>query len=267
MDGSIMLTALVTGANRGIGKETARQLARKGYAVWLGARNEAQGRAAEAEMRAEGLDVTFLTLDVADDSSVAAAAAIVAEATPSLDALINNAGISRERAPGAPAPYRPSELPMANLRETFEVNFFGAVAVTQAFLPHLRRAPAGRIVNVSSGLGSFGLNVAGTDASSLSLNILGYKTSKAALNMATLLFARELEGTPIKVNAASPSSPTPGPVATDLSGPGRADVLKERGFGTPDEGAETVVHLATLPNDGPTGVFHDLNVEGRLFPW
>jgi NAD(P)-dependent dehydrogenase (short-subunit alcohol dehydrogenase family) len=262
-----MLTALVTGANRGIGKETARQLAQKGYAVWLGARAEAQGRAAEAEMRAEGLDVTFLRLDVANEGSVASAAAIVAEATPALDALINNAGISRERAPHAHATYQPSELPMANLRETFDVNFFGAVAVTQAFLPHLKRAPAGRIVNVSSGLGSFGFNTDGTDATNRSLNILGYKTSKAALNMATILFARELEDTPIKVNAASPSSPKPGPVATDLSGPGRAEVLREQGFGTPAEGAETVVYLATLPDDGPTGVFYDVNVEGGLFPW
>lgn len=262
-----MLTALVTGANRGIGKETVRQLARKGYAVWLGARSEAQGRAAEAEMRAEGLDVTFLPLDVADDGSVASAVALVAGKAPALDALVNNAGISRERAPDARAPYRPSELPMANLRETFNVNFFGAVAVTQAFLPHLKRAPAGRIVNVSSGLGSFGFNVGRADALTRSLNILGYKTSKAALNMATVLFAQELAGTPIKVNAASPSSPTPGPVATDLSGTGRAKVLKAQGFGTPDEGAETVVYLATLPEDGPTGVFYDLNVEGQLLPW
>jgi len=83
--------------------------------------------------------------------------------------------------------------------------------------------------------------------------------------MATVLFARELEDTPIKVNAASPSSPTPGPVATDLGGPGRAEALKAQGFGTPEEGAETVVHLATLPADGPTGVFYDIN--SGLFPW
>ena len=262
-----MPTALVTGANRGIGKETARQLAQRGYFVWLGARSEAQGRAAEAELRGEGLQVAWLALDVADGASVAAAAARVAAQTPALDALVNNAAISRERADGAAAPYAPSQMPMANLRETFDVNFFGAVAVTQAFLPALRAAPAGRIVNVSSGLGSFAFNTDGTDDLNRSLNILGYKTSKAALNMATVLFARELEGTPIKVNAASPSSPTPGPVATDLSGAGRAEVLRRQGFGTPAEGAETVVYLATLPEDGPTGVFYDLNYEGRVFPW
>ncbi|HEX3407452.1 MAG TPA: SDR family NAD(P)-dependent oxidoreductase, partial [Caulobacteraceae bacterium] len=182
-------------------------------------------------------------------------------------ALVNNAAISRERADGASQTYAPSQIPMTNLRETFDVNFFGAVAVTQALLPALRAAPAARIVNVSSGLGSFTFNTDGSDRLNRSLNILGYKTSKAALNMATVLFARELEGTPIKVNAASPSAPTPGPVATDLSGPGRAEVLRGQGFGTPAEGAQTVVFLATLPEDGPTGVFYDCNYEGRLFPW
>lgn len=195
---------------------------------------------------------------------MSAAAALVSKATAALDALVNNAAISRERDGERVRPYQPSELPMANLRETFDVNFFGAVTVTQAFLPLVRAAEAGRIVNVSSGLGSFGFND-GSDALSRSLNILAYKTSKAALNMATVLFARELEDTPIKVNAASPSSPTPGPVATDLSGPGRAEALKAQGFGTPEEGAETVVHLATLPADGPTGVFYDIN--SGLFPW
>lgn len=262
-----MPTALVTGANRGIGKETARQLAERGYFVWLGARNAEQGRAAEAEMRADGLEVRWLALDVADEASVAAAAARVAAETPALDALVNNAAISRERADGATRPYAPSQLPMANLREMFDVNFFGAVGVTQAFLPMLRAAPAARIVNVSSGLGSFAFNTDGSDELNRSLNILGYKTSKAALNMATVLFARELADTPIKVNAASPSAPTPGPVATDLSGPGRAEVLRKQGFGTPAEGAETVICLATLPADGPSGVFYDLNYEGRVFPW
>jgi NAD(P)-dependent dehydrogenase (short-subunit alcohol dehydrogenase family) len=260
-----MPTALVTGANRGIGRAVAQQLAERGYRVWLGARDEARGRAAEAQLREMGLDVTWLALDVADTASVNAAAATVARATPALDALVNNAAISRERDGEMARPYQPSELPTANLREMFDVNFFGAVAVTQAFLPLLRAAEAGRIVNVSSGLGSFGFNAGGADELNRSLNILGYKSSKAALNMATVLFARELEATPIKVNAASPSSPTPGPVATDLSGPGRAEVLKAQGFGTAEEGAETVVYLATLPADGPTGVFYDINA--GLFPW
>ncbi|HZZ88835.1 MAG TPA: SDR family NAD(P)-dependent oxidoreductase, partial [Caulobacteraceae bacterium] len=204
-----MPTALVTGANRGIGLAVAEQLAERGYRVWLGARDEARGKTAEADLKAKGLDVAWLPLDVADDASVARASRIVAAETPALDALINNAGVSRERDGEMLRPYRPSELPLANLRETFDVNFFGAVVVTQAFLPLLRAALAGRIVNVSSGLGSFGFNADGADELNRSLNILGYKTSKAALNMATVLFAREFEGTPIKVNAASPSSPTP----------------------------------------------------------
>jgi NAD(P)-dependent dehydrogenase (short-subunit alcohol dehydrogenase family) len=261
-----MKTALVTGGNKGIGFATVEQLARLGYTVWLGSRDAERGVRAQQMLREKDLDVSFVALDVANDTSIRAAAETVAARTPALDALINNAAISLERAPGVKRPYAPSEIPMTNLRETFAVNFFGAVAVTQMFLPLLRAAPAARIVNVSSGLGSFALNTTANDALNRSLNILGYKTSKAALNMATVLFARELEGTPIKVNAASPSSPKPGPVATDLSGPGRAEILLQQGFGTADEGAETVVHLATLAADGPTGVFYDVNA-GGLFPW
>jgi len=258
------LTALVTGANRGIGLAAARQLAERGYRVWLGARDPERGRAAEADLRADGLDVRFVQLDVADEAQVRAAARTVEAETPALDVLINNAAISRERAPGAARPYAPSELPLAALKETFDVNLFGAVAVTQAFLPLIRRAPAGRIVNVTSGLGSFAYNT--TPQSDFPpLNILGYKTSKAALNMATVMFAQELAGTPIKVNAANPSAPTPGPVATDLSGPGRAEVLKAQGFGTPEEGARTLIHLATLPPDGPSGVCYDIEV--GVYPW
>jgi NAD(P)-dependent dehydrogenase (short-subunit alcohol dehydrogenase family) len=167
-----MPTALVTGANRGIGLAVVQQLAERGYKVWLGARDETRGRAAAAKLQAKGLDVAWLALDVADEASVSAAAAVVSKATAALDALVNNAAISRERDGERVRPYQPSELPMANLRETFDVNFFGAVTVTQAFLPLVRAAEAGRIVNVSSGLGSFGFND-GSDALSRSLNILG----------------------------------------------------------------------------------------------
>jgi NAD(P)-dependent dehydrogenase (short-subunit alcohol dehydrogenase family) len=259
-----MPEALVTGANRGIGRACVAELARQGYHVWLGARDPARGRAAEAELRAEGLDVTFLQLDVADDAQVRAAARTVEAEVPALDALINNAAIARDREPDAPHPISPSRLPLPALRETFEVNLFGAVAVTQAFLPLLRRARAGRIVNVSSGLGSFAYNTTPQDDFP-PLNILGYKSSKAALNMATLIFARELADTAIKVNAANPSARTPGPVATDLSGPGRAEVLRAQGFGPPEEGARTLVYLATLPPDGPTGVCYD--IETGVYPW
>jgi NAD(P)-dependent dehydrogenase (short-subunit alcohol dehydrogenase family) len=142
----------------------------------------------------------------------------------------------------------PSELPMTALRQTYDTNFFGAVAVTNVMLPLLRRAPAARIVNVSSGLGSFALTI--DEAwEQRSINALGYKSSKAALNMATLLFAYELRDTPIKVNASNP-----GATATDLSGMDPAE-LAARGFQTPEQGAASTVWLATLPADGPTGGF------------
>ena len=260
-----MLTALVTGGNRGIGRAAVQQLAQLGYKVWLGARDPDKGRAAEMDLRADGLDVSWLPLDVADDTSVRAAARTVSEAGPSLDVLVNNAAISLDRNPGDNGSWRPSELPLENLRRTFDVNYFGAIAVTQAFLPLLRRSPAGRIVNVSSGLGSFAYNTDPKADFGPALNILAYKTSKAALNLATVLFAYELRDTPIKVNAASPSARIPGPVATDLSGPGRGEELARQGFGPPEEGARTIIQLATLPADGPSGEFHD--IELGVFPW
>ena len=260
-----MLTALVTGGNRGIGLATVRELARQGYHVWLGARDAERGRGAEAELRAEGLDVSYVALDMADEASVRGAAQTVEARTPVLDALVNNAAISLDRNGDTGRAFAPSELPIANLRETFDVNYFGAVAAMQAFLPLLRRSPAGRIVNVSSGLGSFAYNTDPKADFGPALNILGYKTSKAALNLATVLFAYELRDTPIKVNAASPSARTPGPVATDLSGPGRGEELARQGFGPPEEGARTVTQLATLPADGPSGEFHD--IELGVFPW
>jgi NAD(P)-dependent dehydrogenase (short-subunit alcohol dehydrogenase family) len=175
--------------------------------------------------------------------------------------LINNAGtgggeISWTSRTAIP----PSELPLQTLRSIYEVNFFGAVAVTQIFLPLIRAATAGRIVNLSSGLGSFGLH-SDPHFPGSAFNALGYKGSKAALNMATLQFAYELRDTPIKVNAASP-----GLVATDLGGLGSAEMFKgQPGFSTPEDGARIVVQVATLPEYGPTGEFHDFTL-GRL-PW
>lgn len=256
-----MPTALVTGGNKGIGRATAHALAKRGYKVWIGARDPKLGEQAATELRADGLDVSFVHLDVTDEASIRAAAESVAKETASLDALINNAGtgggeISWTNRTIIP----PSELPLEMLRSICEVNFFGAVAVTQIFLPLIRAATAGRIVNLSSGLSSFGLhsdpNFPGT-----AINALGYKCSKAALNMATLQFAHELRDTPIKVNAANP-----GVVATDVGGPGGAEMFKgQPGFSTPEDGARIVVQLATLPADGPSGEFHDF-ARGRL-PW
>lgn len=254
-------TALVTGGNKGIGRATAQALAKRGYKVWIGARDPKLGEQAATALRADGLDVSFVQLDVTDEASIRAAAESVAKETASLDALINNAGTGGGEVSwikGKIIP--PSELSFEMLHSIFEVNFFGAVAVTQIFLPLIRASTAGRIVNLSSGLGSFGLH-SDPNFPGSTFNALGYKSSKAALNMATLLFASELRNSPIKINAV-----TPGLVATDLGGPGGAQMFKgQAGFSTPEDGARIVVQLATLPADGPSGEFHAFT-QGRV-PW
>jgi NAD(P)-dependent dehydrogenase (short-subunit alcohol dehydrogenase family) len=227
--------ALVTGANKGIGREIARQLAARGCRVWLGARNSELGVAAVATLRAEGSDVHHLPLDVTDDASVHAAAAMVAEHTERLDILVNNAGISLD------AGALPSQLDLRRMHAIYDVNVFGAVRVTQAFLPRLLAAPAGRIVMMSSGLGSLG-NQSDPTFEFARYNSLGYNSSKAALNAVTVVFAKELAGTSIKVNAADP-----GRTATDLN--------QHRGPRSVAQGAAIAVRLATLPPDGPTGGF------------
>lgn len=225
--------ALVTGANKGIGFETARQLATTGMTVFLGARDVDRGEAAAAALRAEGLDVTAITLDVANDTSIAEAASKVGARCDHLDGLVNNAGIY--------AAGSASNTTRETLRELFETNVFGVVSVTNAFLPLLRKADAGRIVNVSSEVASLGII---TDpASYLSgMQDLAYQASKGAVNWVTIMFAKELADTPIKVNAA-----IPGYVSTDLNG--------NTGSITAAQGAEASVALATLPDDGPTGTF------------
>jgi NAD(P)-dependent dehydrogenase (short-subunit alcohol dehydrogenase family) len=238
--------ALVTGANRGVGKETARQLAALGATVWLGVRDESRGRAAEAELRAEGGDVRQVALDVTDPASVEAAAKRIDAEHGRLDILVNNAGVAPA---GSWNP--PSATPVDVVRTTYEVNVFGVVAVTNALLPLLRRSAAGRIVNVSSELGSFGLAEGPPHPVYGRPMLLAYNSSKAALDMVTLLYARELEDTPIKVNAVSP-----GYCATDLN--------DFQGPLAPAEGARVPVQAATLPDDGPTGTF--LRAEGTC-PW
>ena len=245
-----MLVALVTGANKGIGKAAARELAKQGYKVWLGARDAARGTEAADELKAEGFDVSAIELDVTNQSTVKAAVAKLGSEVDHLDVLVNNAGISNEVTATFGVTVPPSELSEEKLREIYEVNFFGPVFIIQAFLPMLRKAPAARIVNVSSNLGSFGLTTA-PDSPIKMINTLGYKSSKAALNMATVIFARELEGTAIKVNSANP-----GLVATDLTGRGNGEKFAGRpGFQTTAEGARILVKLATLPEDGPSGGF------------
>jgi NAD(P)-dependent dehydrogenase (short-subunit alcohol dehydrogenase family) len=226
--------ALITGANKGIGFATGRLLAARGMTVLLGARDEARGKEAEAALRKEDADARFIPLDVTSDSSVRGAAERIAAETGQLDILINNAGIARGDGRGLP-----SETTLKTLREVYETNVFAPVAVTNALLPLLRRSPAGRIVNVSSEVGSIGSM---TDPASpmWPMASVPYPSSKSALNMITAMYAKELRETPIKVNAANP-----GYCATDLNG--------SSGFRTAEQGAEIGVHLATLPPDGPTG--------------
>ena len=235
--------AVVTGANKGIGREIARQLAREGITVFIGARDEQRGREAAEKLRAEGLDVRPLRLDITDDASVAAAAAALERDPGRLDILVNNAGIAIDDGP-------PSRVSIDVLKRTYETNVFGVVRTTQAMLPLLRRSDAGRIVNLSSGLGSLTRN---SDPSweYAAVKFLAYNSSKTAVNAITVQFAHELRDTPIKVNAADP-----GYVATDMN--------RNQGVRSVEQGASTPVRLALLPADGPTGGY--FNDDGPL-PW
>ena len=233
--------ALVTGANKGIGKEIARQLGAQGFTVLVGARDDARGAEAAAELGAGGADAHAVRLDVTDEASIAQAARRIEDEWGGLDVLVNNAGIALD---GAVA------LDVDMLRRTFDTNVFGVFAVTQALLPLLRKSDAGRIVNVSSGLGSLAQN-SDPNWDFAGVKPLAYNSSKAALNMMTIIFAAQLRDTPIKVNAADP-----GYTATDLN--------QNRGTRTVEQGAATPVRLATLPADGPTGGFFS---DDGLVPW
>lgn len=236
--------ALVTGANKGIGLEIAGTLARQGMRVLLGARNAELGGAAAAQLKEQGMDVQFLELNLGRPDSLRDAAAWIEKDAGKLDVLVNNAGITV--AGDGP----PTKADIDAVRRVFETNFFGTLAVTQAMLPLLRKSDAGRIVNVSSGLGSITLN--GDPAWEFaSVKILGYNASKAALNMLTVQLANELRDTPIKVNSADP-----GFTATDLN--------QHRGYQTIEQGAAEAIRLALLPEDGLTGGF--FNSSGAN-PW
>lgn len=236
--------ALVTGANKGIGQETARQLGERGAVVLVGARDEVRGKQASAVLADRGITAVPLRVDVCDAACVAEAAAFIERRYGRLDILVNNAGIAG-RFTGAP-----SQAAAGDLREVYETNVFGVVTVTNAMLPLLRRSPAGRIVNMSSHLGSLALNA--DPASPMAhVNMLAYQSSKTALNALTLAYAKELRDTPIKVNAAHP-----GVVATDING--------HRGQRTPAQGAVIAVRLALLDAAGPTGA--SLSEDGPV-PW
>lgn len=221
--------ALVTGANKGIGFETARQLGALGMTVLAGARDRERGQVA-----AEALGARFVQLDVTDSKSVLRVAELIDQDYGRLDVLVNNAGITGNFGG------MPSQTSLADMRTVYETNVFGVIEVTNALLPLLRRAPAARIVNVSSEVGSIAARTNPDGPMSAMPPSLAYTSSKTALNMVTAMYAMELKDTPIKVNAANP-----GYTATDLNG--------HSGFRTPAEGAEVSVHLATLGSDGPTG--------------
>ncbi|GAB2653597.1 SDR family oxidoreductase [Nocardia goodfellowii] len=224
--------ALITGANRGIGYETARQLGERGMTVLVGARSAERGAEAVAKLAAAGIDARPLEIDATDAGSIARAADWIAAEFGHLDVLVNNAGIAGDFG-------QPSETALNAMREVFETNVFGVVAVTNALLPLLRNAPAARIVQVSSEVGSIGFLMDQTSPLWPAAAI-PYPASKAALNMVTAMYAKELWDTPIKVNAANP-----GYCATEFNG--------NSGFRTAEQGAEVSVALATLPADGPTG--------------
>jgi NAD(P)-dependent dehydrogenase (short-subunit alcohol dehydrogenase family) len=242
--------ALVTGANRGLGFQIARQLGQSGARALVAARDPEKGEQAAAELAAEGLDVGTVVLDVESVSSVEAAAEQVTKDHGRLDILVNNAGVL----PEATTTDAAEPLDMALFRRTFETNLFGAVAVTQSFLPLLRRSPAGRIVNVSTTMGSLADQ---SDPSSqyYDLVVPAYQTSKAALNGLTVALAKSLAGTPIKVNSVCP-----GWVQTDLGGPANRAAAPLRA----DDAARIAVTMATLPDDGPSGQFVDRN---GTVPW
>ena len=237
-------TALVTGANKGIGLATVEGLARRGYKVWLGSRDYSRGQSAVVKFRAEGLDVNLLIIDVADDNSVMEAVRILTEHTTHLDILINNAGVALN------LKSLPSDESLDAIRETYETNTFGPIRVTQAFLPLLKAASQARIIMLSSIVGSIGLS-SDPDLIYGQVNFMGYSSSKAALNMITAAFAKELGPSGIKVYAVEP-----GHIRTDLN--------DNTGSLTTEEGAAIPLRYATINLDVSNGGF--FGPEGIL-PW
>lgn len=235
--------ALITGANKGIGKEIARQLGLKGLTVLVGARDEHRGTEAAFELKQQGIDAHALILDVTNSESIAAACGEIEREYGRLDVLVNNAGIALEAVPD-------STVDVEMMRATYETNVFGVFATTTALLPLLKKSKEARIVNLSSGLGSLTHN-SDPDWEYAAIKPVAYNSSKAALNMITIVLAAQLKDSGIKVNAADP-----GYTATDLNG--------HRGTRTVEQGAIEAVRLATLPADGPTGGYFD---EEGAVPW
>ena len=245
-----MKKALITGANKSIGYETARQLLQQGYHVYLGSRDLARGEEAVAALKAEGLnEVETIQIDVSDEASVKAARAELGKRTDVLDVLVNNAGIMGGMTQHA------LTTDLSVYKEVFDTNFFGVVSVTQAFVDLLRKSDAPRIVNVTSSLGSATLN---SDPTwwAYAVKAAIYNPSKSALNMYTIVLAHELRDTPFKVNAVDP-----GYTATDFN--------HHNGTATVETAAARVVKYAVIGNDGPSGKFfsEENNPATGEIPW
>jgi NAD(P)-dependent dehydrogenase (short-subunit alcohol dehydrogenase family) len=238
--------AFVTGGNRGIGLQTARELGQSGFEVIIGTRDPSRGEAALAELRAAGVKAEGVLYDALRPETDAAVKTYLEGRYGKLDVLVNNAGLLREDLFTKNA----SNVPTGILRETFETNFFAVVRLTQTLVPLLKKSPAGRIVNVSSILGSLGLH--STEGSPIAASkAFAYNASKAALNAFTVHLADELKDTHVKVNSAHP-----GWVKTEVGGPhATMDVA---------DSARTSVRLATLGADGPSGGFFH---ENDRLPW
>jgi NAD(P)-dependent dehydrogenase (short-subunit alcohol dehydrogenase family) len=239
--------ALISGANKGIGFETARQLGKQGFTVLLGSRDAMKGEISARQLRGDGVDARVVKLDVRRQADIDAAAKLIGAEYGKLDVLVNNAGVMEEKSWTVNTT---SSTDIEKLRATFETNVFAVVSLTQAMLPLLKKSEAARIVNVSSILGSVSLQ-ATPGSPTYSTKLFAYNSSKAALNLFTISLAHELRGTGIKVNSAHP-----GWVKTDLGG--SAAPMDAAA------GARTEVQLATLPDDGPTGgFFHN----GQAIAW
>ncbi|WP_458125298.1 SDR family oxidoreductase [Paenibacillus sp. Z3-2] len=236
--------ALITGANKGIGFETALQLGKMGYVILLGARNERKGEEAAQLLVNKNIEAHAIVLDVTRQATIEAAVHQIKQKFGSLDVLINNAGISA----GGATP--PSQISLEDIRKTYDTKLFGMISVTQAMLPLLQQSSAGRIVNLTSGLGSLAYN-SDPKHEHAQFNLLAYNSSKAAVNMFTVTLAKEFRNTPLKINSADP-----GFTATDLNG--------FTGLGTVKQAAAIVVKLAVLDENGPSGGFH--GNDGEL-PW
>jgi NAD(P)-dependent dehydrogenase (short-subunit alcohol dehydrogenase family) len=243
--------ALVTGGARGLGLEISRRLAALGAHVVVGARDQTKAGEVAAELRSRGREASALKLDVTGGDDRRAAYESIENTHGKLDILINNAGILLDSADGGtPAARQPSVALPSVVRDTFEVNFFAPVFLTQMLLPLLKRSDAGRVVNVSSIRGSLA-HLSDPTSPVYPIRALGYDTSKAALNAFTVLIAEELRGTSIKINAIHP-----GWLRTGMGG--------QRASMSAEDGARTAVHYASLGEDGPTGGFFFL--DDRL-PW